>query len=130
MFIGEAFLLVVYKITQLKDPRIAEIQSAQEINPCWCMLPACLEVCGSFLSFAGLLVVSASSYQILKMLSMIFVILISILVFRRGYGLQQWIAILQVIIGLCVVCAVSILSQASEDDESSATFGIVCMIFG
>jgi len=117
MFLGEALLLIVYKMMQLKDPRIAELQSALEMNPCWFMLPATLDVCGSFLNFTGLLVITASSYQILKMLSMVFVVLISILVFRRRYGLQQWIAIFLVIIGLGIVVLVSVGSQTSEDDE-------------
>ena len=62
MFLGEAFLLVIYKMMQLKDPIIAETQSAKEMNPCWFMLPASFELCGSFLNFTGLLVISASSY--------------------------------------------------------------------
>ena len=99
------------------------------MNPCWFILPASLDVIGSFLNFTGLLVISASSYQILKMLSLVFVVLFSILVFRRNHDLQQWFAILSVIVGLAIVAVVSILFNKS-DGTTSAGFGIACMIFG
>ena len=52
------------------------------------MLPASLDVLGSFLNFTGLALISASVYQMLKMLSMIFVVLLSVTLLSKRYKLS------------------------------------------
>jgi len=51
------------------------------------------------------------------MLSMVFIVLISIVVFQRKYELQQWIAIFFVIIGLGIVVATSVNANTSNEEE-------------
>ena len=49
------------------------------------------------------MLISASSYQILKMLCMVFVVLLSVIILRRVYNLAQYLALLVVIGGLTIV---------------------------
>ena len=85
MFTGEAVLLAIYKLYQLRDRQLAILQRSTELNPLRFAIPASLDVMGSFLNFTGLALISASSYQILKMLQLIFVVILSIAFFRRRY---------------------------------------------
>ena len=49
--------------------------------------PALLDTMGSFLNFTGLALISASTFQIMKMLCMVFVVLLSVTVLRKRYSL-------------------------------------------
>ena len=103
MFTGEASLLIVLKL-QLSNDQIAKSRHEQNrANRFLFTVPALLDTCGSYLNFAGLALISASSYQILKMLSMVFVVALSKIFFQRSYLVMQYIAILIVISGLTVV---------------------------
>ena len=73
------------------------------MNPLVFAGPALLDTIASFLQFTGLALISASTYQILKMLCMVFTVFLSIVIFRRRYTLGQYLAILAVVCGLTVV---------------------------
>jgi drug/metabolite transporter (DMT)-like permease len=100
-------------------------------------LPALLDVCGSFLNFTALAFVAASTYQILKMLQLVFVVLLSIAIFKRKYSWGQWLGVLFVIVGLSVVSYVSITAksegtdqEANDEKNQSAEMGIIFMVVG
>lgn len=87
MFMGEASLLLVLHLQLRADPIAAAAHAKNKASPLLFVLPALLDTCGSFLNFTGLSFISASSYQILKMLSMVFIFGLSKLFFRRSYML-------------------------------------------
>ena len=101
-----------------------------------------LDTFGSFLNFTGLMLISASSYQILKMLCMVFVVLLSVIVFRRIYSLTQYLALLVVISGLTIVTLSDVFAASSspttnpdnfnenKNDYSLVSLGIICVVFG
>ena len=59
------------------------------------------------------MLISASSYQILKMLCMVFVVLLSVIILRRVYNLVQYLALLVVIGGLTVVTLSDVYSASA-----------------
>ena len=74
-----------------------------KLNPIIFAGPALLDTIASFLSFTGLALISASTYQILKMLSMVFVVFLSIIALGKRYNLAQYLALLAITFGLTVV---------------------------
>ena len=60
--------------------------------------------------------ISASTYQILKMLCMVFVVFFSVLIFKRRYNFVQTMAVVAVIAGLTVVTLAD-LNQTTEESE-------------
>ena len=98
-----------------------------------------LDVIGSFLNFTGLALISASTYQILKMLSLVFVTFLSVTLLGRKYGFVQYMAIAVVITGLTIVSLQSInknpVDGEEEDEATSAErkgviVGVCAMIWG
>ena len=99
-----------------------------------------LDVIGSFLNFTGLALISASTYQILKMLSLVFVTFLSVTLLGRRYGFVQYMAIAVVITGLTIVSLQSINKKPEEGEEvedEAATLerkgvivGVCAMIWG
>ena len=117
MFIGEMLLLLLLKL-RLAGNREAQIAHDQnKASPTQFMAPAILDVCGSFLNFTGLALISASTYQIMKMLSLVFVALLSMTFLGRRYSFVQWMSVAVVITGLTVV------SFASLDEKAGSTNG-------
>ena len=116
------------------NPQMAVEHARNKASPYIFAAPALLDCIGSFLNFTGLAFISASSYQMLKMLSMVFVFLLSITVLRRNYKWIQYGALLTVILGLTVVTLTDILavktSAEGAADTSLLIFGMGCMVFG
>ena len=134
MFLGEASLLIVLRFMHRADPVAALVHERGRANPLMFVAPAFIDLCASFLSFTALAFIVASSYQILKMLCMVFVVVLSVLVLRRQYTVVQYLAVATVIGGLTVVTLTDIYfkpASASEDtaDSSLVLLGIVCMVF-
>ena len=142
MFMGEASLLFVLQIQLKQDPIAAAVHEKNKANPVLFAAPALLDTFGSFLNFTGLMLISASSYQILKMLCMVFVVLLSVIVFRRVYSLAQYLALLVVISGLTVVTLSDVFTASSastnpdsldidnKNDYSMISLGIICVVYG
>ena len=103
MFIGQTSLFLPHFYYLWIDPVYVKRHELNKANPLLFALPALLECFGAFLTFKGLMLVCASTYQMLQMLSMVFVVLISATVLRQSYSLAQYIAVLIVIGGLTVV---------------------------
>ena len=103
MFLGEMSLLLILQIYLMKNPEAAANHQQNKANPLLFLSPSMLDVCGSFLNFTGLALISASTYQILKMLSLVFVAFLSVTILRRRYSFVQYLAIAVVITGLTIV---------------------------
>ena len=86
MFIGEMILLLFFKIRLAGDQEARIAHEQNKASPTKFISPAILDVCGSFLNFTGLALVSASTYQILKMLSLVFVAVLSMTFLGRRYS--------------------------------------------
>ena len=86
MFIGETSLLLVLHYQLKRDPIAAANHAKNKVSPLTFVAPAALDTFGSFLNFTGLAYISASSYQILKMLCMPLVVLLSVIFFRRTFS--------------------------------------------
>ena len=83
MFLGEASLLLVLRYQLKNDSVKAAIHAKNKASPLMFLAPATLDVFASFLQFTALAFISASSYQILKMLQMPFVVVLSIIFLKR-----------------------------------------------
>ena len=138
MFSGEIMLLLFLQIYLMKNPEAAVAHQQNKANPLLFLSPSFLDVCGSFLNFTGLALISASTYQILKMLSLVFVTFLSVTLLGRRYGLIQYLAIAVVITGLTIVSLQSINKNTNEDEEDDAAdierkgviVGVCAMIWG
>lgn len=116
MFSGEAILLAVY-FRFLREPK-------NEITPVWFIIPASLDFFGSFLNFIGIIYLNASAYQILKTLSMVFVITLSKVFLRKQYSTLQYLSVIAVIVGLVVV------SSDELEGNGVQVVGVACMLTG
>ena len=106
MFSGEAILLLVLAYQLSKNPLAANKHQKNAINPMVFAAPAFLDTLGSFLNFSGLMLMSQSTYYIMRMFCMIFVVLLSMTVLRRKYTMLQYIGIGIVITGLVFITVV------------------------
>ena len=89
------------------------------MNPLVFSAPALLDTLGSFLNFTGLALISASTYQIMKMLTMVFVVLLSVTVLRKQYSIIQYLAVALVMAGLLFVSFFDVYGVDSNDANSS-----------
>ena len=80
MFTGMSTLLPLY---HLKNG-CKEVSSKGYV-PLVFAIPALLDAISSALQFMGLILISASSYNMLKMLSMVFVVILSLILLQRSY---------------------------------------------
>ena len=80
--------------------------------------PAILDTCGSFLNFTALAYISASTYQILKMLTMPIIVILSITFLRRKFSKTQYMAVATVIFGLLVTTFSDIYGQEEVESNS------------
>ena len=87
MFIGEASLLGVLYFKHRNDSVAAASHEKNKVSRLTFLVPALCDTFGSFLNFTALAYISASSYQILKMLQMPIVVLLNIGIFRRSFSL-------------------------------------------
>ena len=103
MFAGEASLLLVLSYQHNGDKNAKAAHEKNKASPILFVIPALLDTCGSYLTFVSLALISASSYQILKMLCMVFVVILSRTVLKKSYSLAQYLAILVIMCGITVV---------------------------
>jgi len=131
-------LLLFLQIYLMKNPEAAVAHQQNKANPLLFLSPAFLDVCGSFLNFTGLALISASTYQILKMLSLVFVTFLSVTLLGRRYSFVQYLAIAVVITGLTIVSLQSINKNTNEDEEDNSAdmerkgviVGVCAMVWG
>lgn len=98
------------------------------------LAPATLDFFASFLQFTALAFISASSYQILKMLQMPFVVVLSIIFLKRQFSVAQYLSVGTVIMGLAIVTLTDIFGSSngsvSPADQTLAVAGFCCMVVG
>ena len=118
MFIGEALLLVILHLQLKSDPSKRLEHQRNKANPIIFAVPALLDTLGSFCCFTGLSILAASTYQILKMLSMVFVVFLSVSMLGRRYSLTHYFAVILIILGLSVVSFDSIFGTSEVDSST------------
>lgn len=96
-------MLIAYSIKKWKDPETARRHEQNDVSVLNFAVPAFLDTIGSFLNFTGLSLINASTYQIMKMSCMIYVVLLSVTIQDRSYQIYQYMALAVVISGFFVV---------------------------
>ena len=84
-----------------------------KINPLWFAVPACLDAIDSCLNFMGLMLITASTFQILENLAVVYVVILSVVLLGKRYAWVQITAVLGVLGGLLLV------SQAEIEEEEA-----------
>ena len=113
MFSGESILLLALALQLSRDPVAANRHQKNKVSPLVFMAPALLDTLGSFCNFTGLMLISASTYQIMRMLCMVFVVILSVTVLQKKYSVLQYMSVVMVIAGLLAVTMVD-LGNTSE----------------
>ena len=116
LFLGETFLFVVLKLKHAKDPVAKANHERNKVNPLWFAIPACLDAIDSVLNFSGLMLITASTYQILENLAVVYVVLLSALLLGKRYRWVQIGAVLSVLGGLLFVTHTE-MEEAEEASE-------------
>ena len=106
MFIGEfmcmgAYFYVYYKDTKTYgdidlNPQAIEAKKKglrTDINVFLLAIPACFDVCASTLMFVALTLITASVYQMMRGLIVLFATLMSIIFLKRSYFRHHWTAL-------------------------------------
>merc|ERR1711871_1117374 len=117
MFGGESLLLIALAIQLSKDPVAATRHQKNRVNPMIFSAPALLDTLGSFLNFTGLSLISASTYQIMRMLCMVFTVILSVTVLRKRYS---WIHYLSVAVIVCGLTCVTMFDFKQANAHDSA----------
>ena len=121
LFFGETFLFLALRIKLANDPVARENHEKNKINPLWFAVPACLDAIDSCLNFMGLMLITASTFQILENLAVVYVVILSVVLLGKRYAWVQITAVLGVLGGLLLV------SQAEiEEEEAEAQ---VCLLY-
>ena len=121
-FAGESVLLPILSFKLLKDPEAARSHVVNKINPLIFTAPAILDTFGSALNFTGLLMIAASTYQIMRMLCMVFVVIFSVTLFRKTYTMLQYTALLFIMGGLLQVTLFDILETEASEGRVHSTY--------
>lgn len=82
-------------------------------------LPAICDILGTTLMNAGLLLVAASIYQMVRGALVLFVGLFSVLFLKRRLGLWKWMSLFVVVLGVAIVGLASALERHDTDDPSA-----------
>ena len=103
----------------------------------WFAIPSLLDTIDSFMNFTGLMLITASTFQIFEQFSVIYVLILSIAILRKRYNLTQYLSVLAVLGGLLIVTFTEI-AETGEDENGNATenetdhvvLGIGLVVFG
>lgn len=82
-------------------------------------LPAICDILGTTLMNAGLLLVAASIYQMVRGALVLFVGLFSVLFLKRRLGGWKWMSLFVVVLGVAIVGLAGALEKHDTDDPSS-----------
>jgi len=138
MFAGESMLLIILALQLARDPVAAARHQKNKANPLIFTAPALLDTLGSFCNFTGLVLISASTFQIMKMLCMVFVVLLSVTVMQKRYTILQYLSLGLVVCGLLFVSLMDIWgakqgadqSGRHHNDQHSIIVGMLALIAG
>ena len=121
-FAGESILLPIFTLKILRNPEAARSHNINKINPLIFTAPAILDSLGSSLNFTGLVMIAASTYQIMRMLCMVFVVIFSVTLFRKTYTMLQYMALLFIMGGLLQVTLFDILEAEASEGRLNSTY--------
>lgn len=82
-------------------------------------LPAVCDICGTTLMNAGLLLVAASIYQMVRGALVLFVGLFSVLFLKRRLGAWKWLSLFVVVLGVAIVGLAGALEKHDPDHHPS-----------
>jgi drug/metabolite transporter (DMT)-like permease len=91
--------------------------------PLWFVLPACCDLGGTGIMYAGLALSSASVFQMLRGSSVIFTAVLSCAFLRRKIYGFQWFSVILVVVGVTIV-GISSSSQSSGGSKDAAAVNI------
>ena len=111
LFLGEilcmlAFLIAYYVLKKRMDSSVEEhvmTKGARYYNPLILWPPAVLNILSSSLILFGIILTSSSSFQMISCISIIFVVILSMCIFKRNLKIYEWIGLILIIIGLLVI---------------------------
>lgn len=137
MFLGEIFCLGIYLIernvrayNRLKRERMGlpisrddKVLDAQQFNPFIFSIPAILDGTGSCISYFGLTMTYAASYQLLRGSSIIFTAVLARYFLGRVPKTNQIIGIVIVIVGLITVGTTDLINASQRSDQLKSSTG-------
>lgn len=111
LFLGEilcmiTFLVAYHVLKRRMDSSVEEnvlTKGARCFNPLFLWPPAILNMISSSLMFFGLILTSHSSFQMISCSVIIFVVLLSMCIFKRNFKVYEWIGLALIIFGLLVI---------------------------
>lgn len=142
VFLGQSSLLLVFKLMTPRDGDSAEasLERAEppkrKANPWYFSIAAVFDACGTFGTLTGLCILAASSYQMLKVLCLIFIMLLSRSMLGRQYSGAQYVAVVVITCGLALVAMVEFDRDADanqdveQKDWKSVTLGVGLTVLG
>ena len=130
-------LFIVLKIQLSSDPVAKAHHERNKINPIWFAVPACLDAIDSCLNHMGLMLITASTFQILENLAVVYVVLLSVLLLRKRYIWVQLAAVISVLGGLLLVTVAEVSEEGGslasiwrESPQQVAMLGVVLVTIG
>ena len=114
LFLGETMLFLVLKVQHYNDPVAKAHHEKNKINPIWFAVPACLDAIDSCLNHMGLMLITASTFQILENLAVVYVVVLSVILLRKRYICVQLAAVISVLGGLLLVTMAEIQEEGGS----------------
>jgi drug/metabolite transporter (DMT)-like permease len=139
MFTGEFLCFLLLGIKKLIDYRARqqpdyvqpiEKKRKNNINPLLLAIPASCDVCGSTLTFLGLLMCPPSVYQMMRGSIVVITALFTIVFLKRKLYRHHLAGVLCIVFGEIAVGLASINSpsETSQEDAAEELFGIILLI--
>ena len=69
-----------------RNPEAKAYHERNKVSPLWFAIPACLDTVDSMFNFMGLMLITASTYQILENLSVAYVVILSAILLGTRYS--------------------------------------------
>jgi drug/metabolite transporter (DMT)-like permease len=106
-----------------------QVKMKTNINPLLVAIPASCDVCGSTTTFIALVLVPASTYQMMRGCIVVITAFMSIIFLGRKQYRHHWVGIVCIISGVAWVGAVSV-GSSSGGSAGAQLFGIVLLLVG
>lgn len=104
-------------------------KGSRTFNPFILLIPALCDMLGTSIMYVGLNMTYASSFQMLRGAVIVFTGIFSIVFLHKKLGIQKWIGIGFVIVGLAFVGASDILIENTDMDTNSVLTGDLLIVF-
>jgi len=115
MMLGECLCMVAYLIITrfIRKPTAEEnkVQEEQKFNPLLLWPAAFFDLIGTCLNYVGMILSTPASFQMLRGSVIVFTALLSIVLLKKRPKIYQWIGIVAIIGGLCIVGAGDMLNK-------------------